>query len=267
MLKSKAPLEPTHLPPIVVVVVAHQDDEFGAYGVIERHVRSGHNVRCFYLSDGRWGGGPERRNAESLAVLERLGVPREHVHFFELTDTILYRQLDMAFDLVRERIEHLQGTVSTIYMPAWEGGNEDHDATHLVGQALARHFGVNQAWQVPLYQGKGLPWRFFRIMTPLPENGPVCGCRVALRDRLRYLRYVWLYRSQVLMWMVFFPGFALHQLFVRAQPLQALSPLRCQERPHSGTLLYERIGRCRYEQFAEAARQFILRRIVRAPAS
>ena len=62
------------------------------------------------------------------------------------------------------------GTPDEVYLPAWEGGHQDHDAGHLLGLSLAAP-GLRLR-QFPLYQGAGLPGPFFRVMAPLPGNGP-----------------------------------------------------------------------------------------------
>lgn len=44
---------------------------------------------------------------------------------------------------------------SSLLIPAWEGGHQDHDAAHLIGRRLADRTGA-RAWQFPLYTGSAL---------------------------------------------------------------------------------------------------------------
>ena len=65
-----------------VCLFCHPDDEFGIFAEIEAMVAEGARVICVYLTDGAYGGqSAARREAESQAVLRRLGVRPDDVHF------------------------------------------------------------------------------------------------------------------------------------------------------------------------------------------
>ena len=79
----------------LLVVVAHPDDEvIGMAGVILRESRAGRQVRVAIVTNGNaWGSRADglRRNAESVAGLAVLGVPREDVIFLGYRQTVLPR--------------------------------------------------------------------------------------------------------------------------------------------------------------------------------
>ena len=76
------------------------------------------------------------------------------------------------------------------FVPAWEGGHPDHDLLHAVAVQLlasARNR-LEIVRQYPLYHGYRCYGPLFRVLSPLPENGPVERQVVGWRDRLRYVR-------------------------------------------------------------------------------
>jgi hypothetical protein len=59
------------------------------------------------------------------------------------------------------------GNVERIFFPAWEAGNEDHDAVHVLGLALAQRKGLlERSFQIPYYRA-GSAWQPFRLFAPL----------------------------------------------------------------------------------------------------
>lgn len=236
-----------HLPEVHVFLLAHQDDEFGAFKVIEDSVGAGHRPVVLYLTNGSDPGQDSRiRDSESLAVLAQLGVAEQDVHFvgsavsihnFELVD-----KLGPAYDAVRETINSYSG-VSRLFMHAWEGGHPDHDGVHAIGVLLATQLGLlEQSRQFPVYHGARLPIGMFRLCSPLAANGPVTATSIPWQTRAQYLRLCLSYPSQLRTWIYFLPVMALFMLARGRQFLQPVSLQRIRERPHDGSLLYERRG-------------------------
>lgn len=223
---------------------AHQDDEFGAFAAIAAAAVRG-PVTCVYLTDGAAGGDPERRDAESRAVLARLGVPATNVHCVGrargIADGRLVDNLDRVAAVVGE---HLDGApTAQVYVAAWEGGHPDHDGLHAVTTVLLQRRGrLADGRQFPLYHGHRRRGPFFRVLSPLAANGPVTSHRLPLGARLRQLRLCLSYPSQAKTWCGLFPFVATRILFAGNQALQPLSLARLDERPHDGPLYYERRG-------------------------
>ncbi len=244
-----------------VFIFAHQDDEFGVYPVIETAVRNSERVVCLYLTNGvHTGQSSARRNAESLSVLSKLGVAVGDVHFVGEAVTIpggaLHEHLHSALESAAGVVSSL-GEISALYILAWEGGHQDHDAAHLIGLALARRLGIlDRTRQFSLYHGAGLPWVFFKVLAPLEANGNICRISVPLRDRLRYLKFCLSYRSQARTWVGLFP-FVLVAFLFGTQKLQPVDISRVHQTPHGGRLLYERRGFLSYRKFLAKVGPFV----------
>jgi LmbE family N-acetylglucosaminyl deacetylase len=243
-----------------VFLFAHQDDEYAAFDALERSVRNGARPICIYLTDG---GSRQtaRRNAESLTVLRALGVSAGDVRFVgceeQIPDGKLHHHLEAAYRSIAE-VVHGRGRVGALFIPAWEGGHQDHDAVHLIGVALASDLGILGAtWQFSLYHGAGLPWVLFRVLSPLAENGDVVSWPIAWRKRLLYASYCLAYRSQVKTWIGLFPFVLTDLMIAGVQRLQTACPGRLAHRPHAGPLLYERRGWLLHKDFRAVVAPFL----------
>jgi len=237
----------------LLFLLAHPDDEFGVFPWIERAVAQGRAVHCVWMTDGGWGGqdiGVRQRESEN--VLAGMGVPLSAMHFLGgeqgFGDGDLWNQLEPAIEALKRRYSALGPT--EVVVPAWEGGHPDHDASHLAGLAFAAQVRA-QVMQYTLYQGRGLPGPLFRVLSPMPANGPQVPVAVSAAQRLRYIRTCLRFRSQWKSFVGLLPFYALKLCFTRypfvLQPVQAG---RTAERPHPGLLLYERRGGGCWEAFA-----------------
>lgn len=228
-----------------IFVFAHQDDEFGIFAVIERLVASAGTVHCIYLTDGAYGNqSADRRNNESLRVLGKIGVPRSNVHFLGqslgIRDGTLHENLSAAFQALQERMKNYS-PVSEVYLPAWEGGHQDHDAVHLVGVAASASLGLlDRTFQFSLYHGYKLIGPLFRVMSPLPANGHAQTEPVPWRKRFAYSLLCFYYPSQWKTWIGLLPFVVFKYLTHGKQHRQPVSPGRLLEPPHPGRPLYER---------------------------
>lgn len=230
-----------------IFLFAHQDDEFGVFQQIREEASSGRAVRCAYLTDGRFDGVPaERRNRESLAVLDRLGVQSGHVHFagnaLSIPDAYLPEHMGRASRWIDDFLKSISGEMK-IFVPAWEGGHHDHDALHAITVGVAQKTGrLKHVRQFPLYNGFGLTGPLFRVFFPLAQNGAVEKTRIPLKNRVRYLRCCMGYPSQAVSWMGLFPHVLFHYFARGTQILQPVCAERVRQRPHPGRLYYERRG-------------------------
>ncbi|MEH6436552.1 PIG-L family deacetylase [Massilia sp. DD77] len=246
-------------PAAALFLFAHQDDEFGVFARIADCRRRGLRVACAYLTDGATAGATAaRRNAESLAVLARLGVAREDVAFagqeLGIGDARLPAHLHAAGAWIAAWIGAF-AQVDSLHVTAWEGGHHDHDALHALAlDAAGRHGLLARTWQYSLYQAAGLPGPLFRVLAPLPQNGPVSARAIPWRERLRYLRLCLSYPSQRVTWIGLFPFVLLHYLLRGVQALQPVDPARLRERPHAGALYYEKRQFFTWESMNEALR-------------
>jgi LmbE family N-acetylglucosaminyl deacetylase len=235
--------------PAALFLFAHQDDEFGVYQRILDARRRGLRVACAYLTDGATASaGAARRNAESRAVLARLGVDDDDIAFagelLGIADGRLPLQLDAAARWIDAWIDGWVDrceAIDSLHVTAWEGGHHDHDALHaLAVLAAARRGLLGRTWQYALYQAAGLPGPLFRVLAPLPDNGAARSWPIAWRERRTFLRLCLSYPSQGATWTGLFPFVLLHYLVRGVQTLQPVDPARLRERPHAGPLYYEK---------------------------
>lgn len=243
--------------PVALFLFAHQDDEFGVYYQILRELRSGRRVLCAYLTNGAWKGiGSQVRNLESIHVLTQLGVDSEHVLFpgeaLGIADGKLPENLHKVTQWIDDRLSTTLG-VSSIYVPAWEGGHQDHDALHAAAcHVAATHGLLNSTQQFPLYNAYRCPSPLFRVLAPLKANGTPIAHRIPWLDRLKFVRYCLSYRSQAKTWMALFPFVLLHYVMDGRQSIQPVDVKRLQAPPHRGAPLYETRG---YYTWAEMRHQ------------
>ena len=246
---------------MALFIFAHQDDECWCFHEILRLQNSGKKIEIVYLTSGTLDGSPSAvRNAESVAVLGEIGVPKENIFFLgtreKIRDSRLCERLEIAFRSLVNLTNEI-GTPGNLYFPAWEGGHQDHDATHLVGVALAKHLRIlDQCYQFPLYTGANLPSILFRMFACLPENGEPIVARIPWRNRIRFVRFCLFYRSQIKSWLGLFPFYLMHHIIRGTQSLQHVSVDRIFCPPHAGILLYERRGFYNFKTFFQNAHSF-----------
>lgn len=234
-----------HTDGIALFLFAHQDDEFGVLQHIADYRRCGVQVACAYLTDGQARRArAAHRNAESKAVLRRLGVAEQDIAFagesLGVADACLPFQLEAAHAWIAQWLDS-HAAIAALHVPAWEGGHQDHDALHAVAVSAAERRGLlARTWQFPLYQSAGLPGPLLRVLTPLPANGPVHERQICWRDRMRNLQCCLSYPSQSTTWLLLFLPVLWHYLRRGVESLQPVSPARILERPHAGPLYYEK---------------------------
>jgi hypothetical protein len=230
--------------PVALFLFAHQDDEFGVFAQIEQELRAGRRVLCVYVTDGAATASPDRRDAESQAVLQKLGISSHEILFvgrkLRIGDGRLHHHVGAFADWLNSFV-NLHPTIDICFVPAWEGGHPDHDLLHAIAvETLATRKETIKIWQYPLYNGWNCPGPFFRLLSPLPANGIVNRFPIRWRDRIRYVRFCLQYPSQWRTWIGLFPFVCLHYLFCGVQQLQHVDRKRLSQPPHARPLYYER---------------------------
>ena len=243
-----------------VFLFPHQDDEFGAFHVIDRAVDDG-DLLIVYLTDGAYGGtSAQTRRAESEAVLHRLGVRDQQIWF--LGEQLAVPNLGLRHHLERLisalDVDLAARAVETIYVPAWEGGHPDHDAAVLLALKLASSNGEDPATvsQFPMYSAYRCWARPYRVLTPIREAGVVENTNIPWNRRMAHLGLCLMYPSQKQTFLGLFPFILWHYLARGVQQLQAVRPSIVHDRPHSGALLYERRGWLSWSQFEQEVGPF-----------
>jgi LmbE family N-acetylglucosaminyl deacetylase len=250
-------------------LLPHQDDEFGVFHVLEDVISRGHRPVCVFLTEGSFRGRPGRRDDESRRVLLELGVDPQDIHFLGTRLTVpdgdLASHLNVLFDHVNDLVAPI-GPLAAIYVPAWEGGHQDHDAAHALGVGFAAHHDQLAALrQFPLYNADRCRFWPYRVLSPVTNNGIPEATLVPISRRFRYLRLCLRYRSQAKTFLGLLPFIAAHYALRGVHQLQPVDPLRLRERPHEGPLLYERRNRARFEDLKIFLDNFIASRSTTRP--
>jgi hypothetical protein len=186
--------------------------------------------------------------------LTSLGVPAAHIHFIGtgIPDGALVHHLDSAL----ERLASMEAT--DVCCLAWEGGHQDHDASHLVAAAFARGRGVfGRTREMPLYRASYGP--FFRVMSP--AGGGWERRKISRAEGLRIAALTWRYQSQRRSWIGLFPEAFLKLAVFRRELTRPIDIVRLRKWPHEGTLFYERRFRFPRQRFADASASFIERHL------
>lgn len=248
--------------PVHFFLLPHQDDEFGVFYLIENIIERGERAVCFFITNGGFGGAdPATRDEESRHVLDALGVQVSDIRFLGsnhgLPDGQLSVLLPAAFEHLKKAAEEF-GSPDLVYIPAWEGGHQDHDATHILGIAAAEFWGARgRLRQFSLYNADRCGLRPYRVLAPIAKNGLAEALPI---PAARWMRYLWLclsYRSQMKTFAGLLPFMAAHYALRGVQNLQEVSSSRVRERPHEGILLYERFRKTSFEDFKSSVSDFL----------
>lgn len=239
--------------PHALFVLAHQDDEIAMASRISHCLRSGFAVTCAYLTNGEGRRASSKvRDEESRQVLARLGVKRMHMlgSEYAIPDGQLVDHLVHALGLLES---HVIETVDEVYCLAWEGGHQDHDASHLIAYALAAKRRA-ACFEMPLYHGRGVPGPFFRTLSPMGEGW--VARKIAFSEALKIIALCRFYRSQRKTWLGLLPETIVRLAFGRLEWTRAVDPQRFATKPHEGKLYYERRFGVTWAEFEARARPF-----------
>lgn len=243
----------------VVYIFAHFDDEYCAWPLIRRRVAEGVDQRFFYVADYVDAELGRTRHRETQALLAHLGIdPAKAVHVGEGTGVMdggVYRDLPRAFASLKAAVDAV-GPIERFACTAWEGGHMDHDMCAMMTSMLAAERGGVPVDQISLYNGKGLTGPLFHGSSPLPENGPVTRIRLTAAEWRRWMADVRFFPSQTKTWLGLWPAMFWTYATRGGFGYQQLDPARIGERPHAGSLFYERMFKRPYAEVRAAADAF-----------
>lgn len=228
-----------------IFLFAHQDDECGVFQVLSSKIAQLSEIHCIFYTSGTPNGLKSNiRESESLSVLTSMGLNSSNIHFigseYCIPDGALVFHMDRASSLLLNFLTQFTDGFN-LYIPAWEGGHPDHDALHAIGTVVAKKKeAMGTTFQYPLYNAYLCKGPFFKVLTPLSENGPVLYEKIPYLNRLVFLKYCLSYPSQAKTWIGLFPFFLICYIFRPLQSLQAISFCRLKSRPHNGALYYEK---------------------------
>jgi len=206
-----------------------------------------------------YGTSEEVRGAESAAALAELGVPPEQIHLPGLeSGTFDFSLVGRLAACYRRILESTGGlTLERVYVPAWEGGHPDHDATHLLGVRLARARGVAEVFAYPAYRSALGPWPLWRTLSPLAGGAQPRVRALALAEGWRALRLVGRFPSQRRSLLGLLPGMVWQLGLRRRERLVVVEGLDYTRPPHPGRLFYTRRYGLSFEAFSADAAPFL----------
>ncbi len=240
----------------VLLLIPHPDDELvGVAAAIGRLRQRGGEIFGAYLtsgvppSAGRWfsgrfgyPGSVARRWEEASGVSRELGLTvagRQMVPSRRLKS-----HLASTLDWVRDQAKAL--SVDRIWVPAYEGGHQDHDVTTFIGAQLARDFNV---WEYAEYNFAGGEVRSQAFVEPNGSESTLTLEAVEKRRKRELLaRYVSEQKN-------------LGYVEVDREALRPLPAHDYTRPPHAGRMFYQRfqwvpfhprIDYCRPDQVCQA---------------
>ncbi|MGE0849772.1 MAG: PIG-L deacetylase family protein [Hyphomicrobiaceae bacterium] len=239
---------------MLLFLLAHQDDELMVAPLILAAKRNGERIGVVYLTDGGAGSvTPATRNAETRRALATLGVDVVREVWFlgerlGIPDRFCYEHLSSAHSALLALVRELP-PITAIYTHAWEGGNPDHDAVHVVALGIGRALRIEQAvFQIPFYRATRRGPLPFRVFAPLAANGEVMWYPVSRVQRLRLLDLIRFFPSQVQAFVRLGPFMLIDALWRNGLPVQHASLARILQRPMPEPLRYERHGHDRFDR-------------------
>jgi LmbE family N-acetylglucosaminyl deacetylase len=243
----------------ILYLIAHHDDEFGAWPLINQRAAN-NDYQCFvYLSDSGQLNEQGRRIQESRSFLSKwenhdvnlLGLN------FEFRDGDLISNLHECYYELVTFIKQYGPFDSTI-THAYEGGHPDHDACFmLVGALIEGNHLPDNAIQFSLYHTHQRRFPFICGAAPLISNGPFIHLDKPMTF-WNWIQFVFSSRnftSQCRVMALLVPSmfltFLFHGFRYQNHPGRVL-----QDRPHQGTLMYEQRNMLSYKSFDEAIKKF-----------
>lgn len=234
----------------IVYILAHFDDEYAALPLLLRDRREGVQPWLLYVADYASPELSTRRLAETRALLASLDLPPDRaIHVGAGTgamDGAVFENLPGACSALKTALSTI-GPIDRFVVAAWEGGHADHDACAFMTVALRDEFDAAVPIdQFGLYNGRRLPGGLFRACAPIPENGPIRRVSLSPREWMIYAAAVRFFPSQAKTWLALWPSMFMTFLLRGGFGYQSLAAQRVRERPHAGSLLYERMFKTPY---------------------
>lgn len=220
----------------ILFLIPHPDDEVVAAATfIRRLPRGAHSIFGLYLTSGvplsehlwwwqRRGAAArlERRRQEARLVASALGI--EIVGFSDWPSRRLKDHLDEAAAWIGAALDAL--AIDTIWVPAWEGGHQDHDVANFLASQVAKGRPVREFAEYNL--GDGVPqWQRFAV-----PNGEETVIELTPEEAAWKRWLLHLYRSE---------RAGLRQVRVDMESARPLPRYDYSRPPHAGLLSREKL--------------------------
>ena len=248
----------------ILVLIAHQDDEFGLVPFISRAVAAKVRVIVACLTSGCLNNNVDSvRDNEIKSSLQSLGIPVADYWAIgtaeKFSDSKLASHLSAALAAVIAKLNYHQIKVTMLLTHDLEGGHQDHDACNLVARKLVKVIepDCRLALSFPMYHGEGTIFGLYKSFRPVLSRDVYCILKLTLSERILTLSLPLRYPSQRIPLLGLLP-FALYEFGLLGRLFFCRLDRNLElVRPHSGLLLYERRKRFSYVEFEKLAKHFL----------
>lgn len=248
----------------ILVLIAHQDDEFGLVPFISRAVAAKVRVVVACLTSGYLDGRIDSvRDNEIKSSLRTLGIPAEDYWAIGTTerfsDSKLAMHLADALASLTAKLNEHQLRVTMLLTHDLEGGHQDHDACNVIARKLLRVIepDCDQAFTFPMYHGEGTIFGMYKSFRPVLSRDIYSILKLTRSEKILTLSLPLRYPSQRIPLLGLFP-FALYEFGLLGRLFVCRLDRNLQlVRPHSGPLLYERRKRFSFVEFEKLAIMFL----------
>jgi hypothetical protein len=245
----------------ILILLAHNDDEYFITQKIQAESQAGNRLLFMYTTYGSLhGADSQARIEESIRLLSKFKIPKENIISigFEVGnfDGDSHRNMGKIYDHILLKLQDEK--LDEIVTMAWEGGNHDHDAVHLIGKALAMKYHLEKNFfEFPAYNGYKLPGHFFNVGRFIPSENPPINKKLSFKEIAYFLPLFLEYKSQKLTFFYLFPMIFYRTVVKRVQPLRLVPQYDYQQRPHGGKLYYERHFKMPFEEFKQGVQAWL----------
>ena len=247
----------------LIFILAHQDDEFAIFNILEKEVKEKKNIKIFYLTSGYKKlfnkNKITKRDKESLKILMDIGIKKKNIFFigrkFSIPVYKLHQNLDIIFNELSNKLKNRETILIT---HAWEGGNEDHDACNiLVKKLYIKMSKVAKCYQFSQYNNYKSGILPFKVQKHISDE-EVIHIKINLNQKFKYIKYLFNYTSQFYLWFAIFPFVILRILLNDYGKLIEIKKNTNLRRPHNGRLLYEKMRNLNYNNYHKIFKEFLI---------
>lgn len=230
-------------PKNVLVLLAHNDDEFFVLDSMINELACGNQVYVCYLTYGQINGTPHQtRHDESLRALQTIGIKEEHIVSIGHQEKIFDSDLENHFLTAYHALVsfYKKTNIEKLHTLAWEGGHSDHDSVNILSYCLAKKWRIESSvYEHPGYNANSKIPFYFKIMSFPEADDQVTERPLSFMRAIKLLSFIRFYRSQRRTFVGLLPGI-LYQFFVkRSLAIKVSRSGELLKRPHRGPLLYE----------------------------
>ncbi len=132
----------------ILAIGPHPDDvEFGCGGTLMKYAQAGHNVYLFILTDGSFGGDPQKRRQEANDAAKFMGTKDVFWAGLKDTELVCNRDLILKIDEIVHKVK-----ADTVFLNFWADVHQDHRAAAQATVSASRHIKEVLFYEVPTTQ-------------------------------------------------------------------------------------------------------------------